>query len=230
MADTKREIERKFEFSKAKSARRGLPDLTGTAAIAAVSDQGTVDLDAVYYDTPDQRLAADGLTLRRRTGGADAGWHLKLPVSPGVRDEVTAALSDTVPPSLAALVRSRVRGAGLQPQVRLVSSRRVSHLLDADGALLAELSTDEVLAERGQASASWTEVEVELADGVDPELLDAVEKTFRKAGLRVSDAPSKLARALVETDAVPRPGPRAAAPRALRARTSWRTCVNSATP
>ncbi|MER6317464.1 CYTH and CHAD domain-containing protein [Streptomyces sp. NPDC001581] len=212
MADTKREIERKFEFSKAKSARRGLPDLTGTAAIAAVSDQGTVDLDAVYYDTPDQRLAADGLTLRRRTGGADAGWHLKLPVSPGVRDEVTSALSDTVPPALAALVRSRVRGAGLRPQVRLVSSRRVSHLLDADGALLAELSTDEVLAERGEASASWTEVEVELADGVDPELLDAVEKTFRKAGLRVSDAPSKLARALVETDAAPPARPEGGGP------------------
>lgn len=132
MADTKREIERKFEFSKAKSARRGVPDLTGTAAIAAVSDQGTVDLDAVYYDTPDQRLAADGLTLRRRTGGADEGWHLKLPVSPGVRDEIGASLSDTVPPSLAALVRSRVRGAGLRPQVRLVSSRRISHLLDAE--------------------------------------------------------------------------------------------------
>ncbi|MEU9085546.1 CYTH and CHAD domain-containing protein [Streptomyces sp. NPDC048357] len=212
MADTKREIERKFEFSKAKSARRGVPDLTGTAAIAAVSDQGTVDLDAVYYDTPDQRLAADGLTLRRRTGGADAGWHLKLPVSPGVRDEVGAPLSDTVPPSLAALVRSRVRGAGLQPQVRLVSSRRVSHLLDAGGALLAELSTDEVLAERGQASASWTEVEVELADGVDPELLDAVEKTFRKAGLRVSDAPSKLARALEETDAAPPARPEGGGP------------------
>ncbi|MFB6821953.1 CHAD domain-containing protein [Streptomyces virginiae] len=212
MADTKREIERKFEFSKAKSARRGVPDLTGTAAIAAVSDQGTVDLDAVYYDTPDQRLAADGLTLRRRTGGADEGWHLKLPVSPGVRDEIGAALSDTVPPALAALVRSRVRGAGLQPQVRLLSSRHVSHLLDADGALLAELSTDAVLAERGEATATWTEVEVELADGVDPELLDAVEKTFRKAGLRVSDAPSKLARALAETAAEPPARPEGGGP------------------
>ncbi|WP_374773950.1 CYTH and CHAD domain-containing protein [Streptomyces sp. NBC_01310] len=212
MADTKREIERKFEFSKATAARRGVPDLAGTAAIAAVSDQGTVDLDAVYYDTPDQRLAADGLTLRRRTGGADAGWHLKLPVSPGVRDEIGAELSDTVPPALAALVRSRVRGAGLQPQVRLVSSRHVSHLLDADGALLAELSTDEVLAERGETTAGWTEVEVELADGVDPELLDAVEKTFRKAGLRVSDAPSKLARALAETDTAPPPRPTGGGP------------------
>lgn len=203
MADTKREIERKFEFSKAASAGSEVPDLTGTAAIAAVSARGTVDLDAVYYDTPDQRLAAAGVTLRRRTGGADAGWHLKLPVSPGVRDEIGAPLSDTIPPSLAALIQSRVRGAALQPQVRLVSSRRVSHLLDADGALLAEMSTDEVLAERGEATAAWTEVEVELADGVEPKLLDAVEKTFRKGGLRVSDAPSKLARALAETGAEP---------------------------
>lgn len=90
MADTKREIERKFEFRTTKAGRRGVPDLTGTAAIAAVTDQGTAELDAVYYDTPDQRLAADGLTLRRRTGGKDAGWHLKLPVAPGVRDEITA--------------------------------------------------------------------------------------------------------------------------------------------
>ncbi|MGW7329592.1 CYTH and CHAD domain-containing protein [Streptomyces sp. NPDC054840] len=212
MADTKREIERKFEFSEDASARREVPDLTGTAAIAAVSDQGTVDLDAVYYDTPDQRLAADGVTLRRRTGGADEGWHLKLPVSPGVRDEIGAALSDSVPPSLAVLVRSRVRGAGLRPHVRLLSSRKLSHLLDAEGALLAELSTDAVVAERGEATAAWTEVEVELADGVDPELLDAVEETFRKAGLRVSEAPSKLARALAETDAEPPERPAADGP------------------
>ncbi|MFE5769843.1 CHAD domain-containing protein [Streptomyces sp. NPDC056485] len=211
MADTKREIERKFEFTTSKAARRGVPDLTGTDAVASVADQGTVDLDAVYYDTPDQRLAADGLTLRRRTGGADAGWHLKLPVSPGVRDEIGAPLADTVPRALAALVRSRVRDAALEPQVRLVSSRRVSHLLDAEGMLLAELSTDAVRAERDEAAASWTEVEVELADGADPALLDAVEKRFRKAGLKVSDAPSKLARALAETGTEPPARPEPAA-------------------
>ncbi|MFJ7268103.1 CHAD domain-containing protein [Streptomyces sp. NPDC099050] len=203
MAATKREIERKFEFRTTKAGRRGVPDLTGTDAIAAVTDQGTAELDAVYYDTPDQRLAADGLTLRRRTGGKDAGWHLKLPVAPGVRDEITAPLGDTVPDALTALLRSRVRDAPLEPQVRLLSSRKLSHLLDADGALLAELSTDAVRAERADATAAWTEVEVELADGADPALLDAVEKTFRKAGLRVSDAPSKLARALTETGGEP---------------------------
>ncbi|MGW0393970.1 CYTH and CHAD domain-containing protein [Streptomyces sp. NPDC003042] len=229
MAETKREIERKFEFTRTdakpsarskkaarsraaasgkaaasrKAVRKRLPDLTGTAAIAAVRDKGATHLDAVYYDTPDQRLAADGLTLRRRTGGADAGWHLKLPVSPGVRDEIHAPLADTVPRALTALLRSRVRGAPLEPQVRLRSERHVSHLLDGDGTLLAELATDAVRAERGEAVTAWTEVEVELADGTDPALLDAVEKRFRKAGLRVSDAPSKVARALSETGLPP---------------------------
>ncbi|MFJ9788133.1 CYTH and CHAD domain-containing protein [Streptomyces globosus] len=216
MADTKREIERKFEFTTDEAERRGIPDLAGTAGIAAVADRGTADLDAVYYDTPDQRLAADGVTLRRRTGGADAGWHLKLPVSPGVRDEIGAPLSDTVPRHLAALVRSRVRDAELGPLVRLRSTRRIHHLLDADGALLAELSTDTVHAESrqtrdpaaGTATADWTEIEVELADGIAPSLLDTVGKKLRKAGIRASDSPSKLARALAETGTAATPAPR----------------------
>ncbi|NEA06535.1 CYTH domain-containing protein, partial [Streptomyces sp. SID10116] len=95
MAETKREIERKYDVK----AGTELPDLTGVTGVAGVVDKGTADLDAVYWDTPDQRLAAASITLRRRTGGHDAGWHLKLPVSlaDGVRDEVHAPLSDTVP-------------------------------------------------------------------------------------------------------------------------------------
>src|SRR4051812_11066214 len=45
-------------------------------------------LAATYFDTDDLRLAAAGLTLRRRTGGDDAGWHLKVPAAPGARSEV----------------------------------------------------------------------------------------------------------------------------------------------
>ncbi|MHB9861733.1 CYTH and CHAD domain-containing protein [Streptomyces sp. YIM S03343] len=203
MADIKREIERKYE-----SDDSGLPDLTGVAGVAAVIDKGLVELDAIYYDTPDERLAASAITLRRRTGGSDEGWHLKLPVSAGVRDEVHAPLSDTVPRSLAALIRSRVRDAALRPLVRLRSDRDLRHLVDADGALLAEVSTDAVRAERlteeGEVeqeggAAQWTELEVELADGVDPAFLDVVEKRLRKAGVRPAKSPSKLARALAET-------------------------------
>lgn len=224
MADSKREIERKYEAT----VDTRLPDLTRVAAVAAVDHRGVMELDAVYYDTEDLRLAADALTLRRRTGGADAGWHLKFPVASGIRDEIRAPLSDTLPDSLAGLLRSRVRETELVPVVRLLSTRDVHHLLDADGALLAELSVDEVRAERltgGSGTAAWTEIEVELADDGDPAFLDAVERRLRKGGVRPSAASSKLARALDETAPKRKQRPEGTASRGpgRRATTSWRT-------
>ncbi|WP_121718840.1 CYTH domain-containing protein, partial [Streptomyces sp. E2N171] len=166
MADTKREIERKYESDDA-----ALPDLTRVPGVASVHGRGVTHLDATYHDTADQRLAASSITLRRRTGGADAGWHLKFPVAPGVRDEIRAPLSDTLPDELAALVRSRVRDRELRPVVRLRSDRDVRHLLDDQDRLLAEVSVDTVHAERltgDGGEARWTEIEVELADDGDP--------------------------------------------------------------
>ncbi|MCL6670633.1 CYTH and CHAD domain-containing protein [Streptomyces panaciradicis] len=197
MADTKREIERKYE-----SDDSGLPDLTGVAGVDAVVDKGVAHLDATYYDTADERLAAASITLRRRTGGADAGWHLKFPVAPNVRDEIRAPLSDTLPPVLAGLIRSRVRDAEVLPVVRLRSDRDVSELVDATGRVLAEVSVDAVHAERltgAGGTAQWTELEVELADDGDPAFLEKVDKRLRKAGVRPSGSASKLARALTET-------------------------------
>ncbi|MFD8969321.1 CHAD domain-containing protein [Streptomyces sp. NPDC059568] len=215
MAETKREIERKYELpSRSRDGGvasggavvsggvAGLPDLARAKGVDAVRAGGVVELDAVYYDTADLRLAADSLTLRRRTGGDDAGWHLKLPVSPGVRDEIRAPLADTVPEELTALLRSRIRDARLIPVVRLRTSRDISRLLGGDGAPLAEVSVDTVRAQRlgdTVVATSWTEVEVELTDDADPALLDAVDKKLRKAGLRPATAASKLSRALTET-------------------------------
>lgn len=218
MADSKREIERKYE---ATDATR-LPDLSRVAGVSAVDHLGVSELDAVYYDTEDLRLAAASLTLRRRTGGADAGWHLKLPVATGVRDEIRAPLSDTLPPELAALIRSRVLDAPVVPVVRLRSARDVHHLTGPDGVLLAEVSVDRVRAERlhgGTARTArtsrtaWTEIEAELADDGDPAFLDAVERRLRKAGVRPSASPSKLARALAETGPKRKPAGKGPRPR-----------------
>ncbi|MDV5145653.1 CYTH and CHAD domain-containing protein [Streptomyces sp. SBC-4] len=197
MAETKREIERKYEAT----GGTRVPDLTRVPGVSAVVDRGVVELDAVYYDTPDLRLAADAITLRRRTGGDDEGWHLKFPVASGIRDEIRAPLADTLPGELAGLLRSRVRGGEAVPVVRLRSARDVRHLVDASGTLLAELSVDTVRAERlpGGAEATWKEIEVELADDADEAILDAVEKRLAKAGIRASSSASKLARALKET-------------------------------
>ncbi|MFE0043088.1 CYTH and CHAD domain-containing protein [Streptomyces albireticuli] len=214
MADTVREIERKYETGDQNGAGPALPpDLGRIPGVATVTDRGTAELDAVYYDTTDHRLAAAGITLRRRTGGEDAGWHLKLPVSPGVRDEIRAPLSPDVPRGLTDLVRSRIRRSGLQPLVRIRSHRDVRHLLDADGTLLAEASADTVTADLlapGGGTAHWTEYEIELAPDGDPDFLDTAEPHLREAGLRPSDAPSKLARALAATR--PEPGKERAKP------------------
>ncbi|MGX2997249.1 CYTH and CHAD domain-containing protein [Streptomyces sp. JNUCC 64] len=220
MADTQREIERKYEATDP-DARPRVPDLTSVGGVRAVVHQGVVELDAVYYDTADHALARASITLRRRTGGADAGWHLKLPVADGVRDEIRVPLSDAVPRALAGLVRSRTRDAPLVPLIRLRSTRDVHLLNDAAGAPLAELSVDAVRAERltgPGATTAWTEVEVELAGGRDPAFLDKVDKKLRKAGLRRSAATSKLARALAETTPHPAgPGARARSDRDGRA-------------
>ncbi|MEV7390235.1 CYTH and CHAD domain-containing protein [Streptomyces sp. NPDC091215] len=225
MADAKREIERKYE-----SDDSGLPDLTGVAGVANVLDKGTAELDATYHDTSDLRLASARVTLRHRTGGSDAGWHLKLPVAPGVRDEIHAPLSDTLPDELAALARSRVREGRLIPVIRLRTTREIQHLVDADGKLLAELSVDRVRAERlfgGTGTAQWTEIEVELAEGGDPAFLDKVEKRLGKAGVRPSKSASKLARALSETKGgKPRPKKKGAG----KAGTAGRPAVTAGEP
>ncbi|MFG2892872.1 CHAD domain-containing protein [Streptomyces sp. NPDC048248] len=215
MADTVREVERKYEATDDTE----LPDLTGVNRVAAVVEQGTETLDATYYDTAGNRLAADGITLRRRTGGKDAGWHLKLPVPAGdsasagsgqARDEVRAPLSDAPPKELTGLVRSRVRGRALLPVVRLRTRRTTRLLQDAAGTPLAEVATDAVWARRAgpageedaaQGEVRWHEIEVELtgAAGGDEGLLDDVGQALAAAGVRPARAASKLARALAET-------------------------------
>jgi CHAD domain-containing protein len=194
MTEALRETEQKYRVPEGTE----LPDLT-VDGVAAVTDGGRQTLPAVYYDTADGRLAAAGVTLRRRTGGDAAGWHLKLPVAPHVRDEIREPLADAPPATLLALTRSRTRGAALVPVMDLLSERDVRHLRAEDGTLLAEVSLDRVHAARPDGrTASWTEVEAELAEG-PPALLDRLDKRLRKAGLRPSPFPSKLQRALEET-------------------------------
>src|SRR6185503_13979689 len=80
-------------------------------------------------DTEDLRLARAGVTLRRRRGGHDAGWHLKLPVGGDSRDEVRvgdarAVRRRTPPAELVGLVRALTRGARLAPVAELATARR----------------------------------------------------------------------------------------------------------
>ena len=217
MSSGKLEVERKFEAG----PDVALPDLTGVGVgVVTVGDPVTHDLDATYFDTPDLRLARARITLRRRTGGTDAGWHLKLPTAvAGSRREIHAPLGvrrTVVPRAVTEPVTAVLRGARPEPVATLQTTRQVTELLDADGRVLAEVAADTVT---GTAMApdpgspaevtTWRELEVELVDGA-PELLDAVSDALVAAGIRPSDSPSKLSRVLSTRLAAYAPPPAAA--------------------
>src|SRR4051794_41634415 len=95
-----------------------LPTLEGAGEVAIH------DLDATYYDTEDLRLARNKRTLRRRTGGHDAGWHLKTPGDGSSRTEHRLPVDgDSVPDELQREVRAITRGRPLLPIARLRTHR-----------------------------------------------------------------------------------------------------------
>src|SRR5918992_5357097 len=193
------EIERKYDADH----DFVIPDLSGLPGCSGVSASETHLLVANYFDTEDLRLASRGITLRRRRGGDDAGWHLKIPAGPDAKHELRAPLgkAQTVPTRLAALVTAHTRGARLRPVARLETRRQVVRLLGDDGAVLAEVADDSVSGQLldqvvdDSTVTAWREIEVELVDGT-PELLRAAGKRLRKAGARRADSSSKLGRLL----------------------------------
>lgn len=48
-------------------------------------------MEAVYFDTADLDLLRLGVTLRRRPGGENAAWHVKLPDSTVAKESRTNA-------------------------------------------------------------------------------------------------------------------------------------------
>ena len=121
------EVERKFDVD----GGFVLPDLTGVDGVASADPPVEHDLAAVYHDTADLRLARARVTLRRRTGGHDAGWHLKLPAAAGARREVHEPLGRAVklpPQALRDLVRGVTRGAPTEPVTTLKTRAIVDNI------------------------------------------------------------------------------------------------------
>ena len=205
---TQLEVERKYEVPLGFT----VPDLTGVPGVATVDEPVEHELSAVYYDTPELRLASNRITLRRRTGGDDAGWHIKRP-SGGDRTEtrlpLRGGLRRTVPRRVRRALGADSGGARLAP-VAYIRTRRVERRLrDRDGRVLAVVADDTVSTSVPGDQATilrWREVEVELVDGARP-VLDAVAVALRSAGARESRSPSKLARALGDRYPGPPPAP-----------------------
>ena len=181
-----------------------VPELTGLPDVTSVDPPVEHALEAVYFDTADLRLLRARVTLRRRTGGPDAGWHLKLPAGTA-RRELHAPLGRAAkkpPGALLEPVTGVVRGEIPRPVATLRTRRVVTYLRGPGGEVLAEVADDSVTATVPPTAAGepievhgWREVEVELGDG-DAALGAAVGELLLAAGARPSTAASKIGRAL----------------------------------
>jgi inorganic triphosphatase YgiF len=196
------ETEQKYDAA----ADFSVPDLSGLDGRLRTGGRHRYYLSATYFDTDELDLIKNRLTLRRRVGGSDEGWHLKLPVRKDTRQEVRAPLGDgdpsAVPAELAAQVADAAAGRPLHPVAILDTERTVVTLIDQAGEPLAEVADDLVTGSRldqpGAEPMRWREIEVEIVGDSDdaPRALEAVGRALREAGAAPSSSSSKLGRVL----------------------------------
>ncbi|CAG7623110.1 CYTH and CHAD domain-containing protein [Rhodococcus opacus] len=179
-----------------------VPDLDDLVPAGGRVERDTVTLDSVYFDTADRDLLSQHLTLRRRSGDVDAGWHLKVPAGTA-RTEIRLPITEgeSVPDELAKLVVGVALGKPVRRVAEISTTRHRHRLLDADGNLLAEVADDTVQAtatagDEGAVASQWREVEVELGDRGDDKLLRAIGTRLTRSGAHPSRYASKLVRAL----------------------------------
>lgn len=214
---TKTFLEVEAKFAVAESIQ--LPELTRLSGVDHIAETRKHALSAIYYDTEDLRLTHAKITLRRRTGGNDDGWHLKIPGAQG-RIEIHAELGDPVdgryevPAELLREVRSVVRNHALEPIAQVDNNRTELVLADAQGKAVAEFCDDHVTAFSFLPSGgqqSWREWEVELAGDLPgtkdgSRFIREATSLLIGAGARVSASPSKLKTALGDSiDSAPLP-------------------------
>lgn len=190
--------------------RLPLDALRTVPGVGTVTQPAPATLVARYHDTAHLDLLRARVTLRRREGGPDQGWHLKLPTAGSARlerHEPLGAEDGPVPPDLLALSRARHRDRPLRVVAELTTRRRTTELTDADGGVLVEVAEDEVTARvAGDLTSDatdqhWREVEVELVGGGE-DLMQAVVEVLLAAGARPAAHGSKLARVLATAGAL----------------------------
>lgn len=200
-----------------------IPDLREVDGVARVDDQGIVGLTATYYDTRDLRLVREGVTLRRRYGGPDEGWHLKLPTGiEHTRDELQLPLSDDGPPAaLTHIVTAITRHEPITPAASIRTSRH-RQIIVGNSTRIAELVDDnvEVLGPQGNPTARFRELELELID--DDGTADRVIAALTGAGATEGTFVAKAVRALGPDAAEP---PEVPQPAALEPSDAASTCI-----
>lgn len=170
------------------------------AILAAVSGQETrLDMETVYYDTPNRDLSSKMYTLRKRRENENYVCTIKTPAQGNGRGE-WETLCDKIEDAIAVLVRlgapedlMMLTRCGVQ-EICGAKFTRIAKTLEFDDGEL-ELALDCGILTGGGREVPLCEVEVELKRG-EPALADQYARVLaRKFGL-VPEKRSKFRRAL----------------------------------
>jgi inorganic triphosphatase YgiF len=189
-----KELELKLDLTPQELQRVGanpaLEDLT-------VGKPVTRTLRSIYFDTPDHRLWARGISLRLRSIGdqwvqtVKAGVRVKNGVANP--DELEAAVGKPEPdlraigdPGLRRTIERAVRASALEPQFETIVTRTTRKLHSDKGDL--ELALDEGVVRAGAAEAELCEAELELKAGSPECLLETAAVLFSAESVRLAAA------------------------------------------
>jgi inorganic triphosphatase YgiF len=157
----------------------------------------TRTLRSFYFDTPDHRLRAQGISLRLRAIGdqwvqtVKSGLCAKNGVSNPDELEAVVAMPE---PDLAAIDDVKVRRAiervarrsALEPQFETIVTRTTRQLHSEKGHL--ELALDEGVVRAGTAESKLCEAELELKAGATECLLETATSLFSAEPIRLANA------------------------------------------
>jgi CHAD domain-containing protein len=179
-----------------------MPQLTDLVPDGGRLDQQVRELDSTYFDTPGAGLRVFGITLRRRVGGLETGWQLKVPNGTARTELQSGSRAKTLPSALAKGVEGLLAGESLDSVAAIMTTRTAYRVLNADGELVFEIADDQV--ESGPPDGesmlhSWREVEVELGPAGKKKDLKRARKLLEDAGASPSTSRTKLDRALTPT-------------------------------
>jgi triphosphatase len=189
-----KELELKLELTPEELQRVGahpaLENLT-------VGKPVTRTLRSIYFDTPDHRLRAHGISLRLRAIGDQ--WVQTVKSGKSVKNGVSNPdeLEAVVPkpePDLAAIGDLKVRRtiervarrSALEPQFETIVTRTTRQLHSEKGDL--ELALDEGVVRAGAAENKLCEAELELKAGSPECLLETAAALFSAEPIRLADA------------------------------------------
>jgi inorganic triphosphatase YgiF len=189
-----KELELKLELTPEELQRIGAhPALENLAVGRPV----TRTLRSIYFDTPDHRLRAHGISLRLRAIGDQ--WVQTVKRGQGVNNGVSnpselEAVVSKPEPDLAAIDDIKVRRtiermsrrSALEPQFETIVTRTTRQLHSDKGDL--ELALDEGVVRAGAAEGLLCEAELELKAGSPECLLETAAALFSAEPIRLADA------------------------------------------